>query len=293
MKRSKPIGQSFTEYSLIGASMLLVAVAGILLLGQNVNITFRDMLGGYHPKGTVQVAAGASTNPSQSMTGGNGSIAANSPGGSSSLNTISLNNGDLQTALQVAGANGVTTILADRITALSQQLLAQGEITPEQANLFSDLANQGHRIAGIEKLIEDASRNNQTSIEFEGQSYTPIQLTGKLGWSGVGIGSPILQSIDDVESVDAASRSVELTALLNKYQALQDSGALQNPTVQKFVGSMTSQIGSISETLESIVSNTSWDPTPVQTNVASSLSNIDSVQICTSGNGSDRGIHCQ
>lgn len=90
--------------------------------------------------------------------------------------------------VQTIGANGTTSAYAQSITDTAKQSLASGTITQAEYDSIVALANQGHEIATIQGLLENAytqsSGNSNTfantQLTFNGQNYTPAQLNSVL-----------------------------------------------------------------------------------------------------------------
>ncbi len=200
---------------------------------------------------------------------------------------------DLRLAIITSGANGVTKLLAKQLEVLASQLLSAGKITPEQAGLFQVLANQGHRIARIEQLLESACPNcttkeqyAQQTVSFEGQTYHLSELAATIGWANSGFQNSFSPQTPDL--------SKELSSFATALNDLQRSGALQDPDVQKQTDTLVTEIANLSESVEDNVTRLSvgLSSTPLNKSLASDISNYDSMGICQSGKATDNGKHC-
>ena len=223
----------------------------------------------------------------------------NSPAFSDNSAAFSSYPTDMKNIIQTAGGNGATQMMADLIRQVGEHLLAKGELNEEQANAFFGLANQGNYIANIEKLVEDAYKSGQTSITFEGQSYTPFELSRKVGWIDDPTGTYPFNvnnpNIDEAVNRAVDYRSDTLQTFFDRYQTLKNSGALNNPEVQQTIGALTTQIAYLSEVTEYSVAAVSKgdSPSTLQNNYISNTTYWNSKDICSTGNGETTGVTCQ
>lgn len=297
---SRLSGQSLTEYGLGIGLVVLLSLAALMALGNQLQGGFKGMIGKAPSATQVAAASGAG-----GLGGNAGEVA---PDGQSTDITDSLKPpvlaedaqaipADLARFIQTAGANGTTGLFSDQIRQLGQQLLAQGEITDAQANAFYELANQGNRMATIEKLIEQAEASGSNAITFEGKSYTPYELSRSIGWPDEPSSyyTMNVQSGTDVVNRSPNSRSPEMQAFVTAYEALDKSGGMSNPAISKSVGVLSGKIAYLSEMVESNIADQQWGntTTPLKDYVASSTSYWSASEICGTGGGSTSGVTCQ
>lgn len=295
-------GQSLNEYGLLGGLLVLAVIPALLLLGGNVTGLFKGLLA--KPAQAPAIAA-TQVNPSGLPAGQ--SINTQSPAGN--IQTLTTDNGttvklytqaELNKSVMTSGANGTTTLLAGQIEIIAKQLLDAGEIDAKQYQGIIDLANQGHKIAGIEKLLEDAAALYESDpkafdslkIQYEGESYTPLQLGKMLGY-------------EDIYSMQWLSGQNESETLYVMYENLKSSGALEDPVVQSNVEGLVNRINAIADGVQTFMYQTDNSTAPVLTEKiqdalatvpdppASETTHQTSGEICTVGNGQDSGTNCQ
>jgi hypothetical protein len=285
------------EYICISTFVALACVAGLTTMSQALSKNTPSIL----PMPTAKAASGSTAVNAGDSAPAKGTTSSNS-------NTTSLANtgtgtpyiSDMHSVLETAGGNGATEMMADQIRQIGQNLLDKGELTPEQANAFFDLANQGSHIASIEKLIEDANKsgNFNSPITFEGKTYnSAYDLAETVGWINdptnvypFDVNNP---SIDEAVNRAVSYRSDSLNNFFTSYQTLKDSGALSNPQVSQVIGQLTTQIAYLSETTEYSASSihTGQPSNTLQDNYISNTTYWKSDQIC--GGGDATGVSCQ
>lgn len=295
----KNAGQSLTEYTLIGLAIAVLLVPALTLLGKNINAQFQNMLAS---PGTFKAIA---TNNSQP----GGSLGQSESGNSSQSLTVTLSNGktitlstypkDIRNYVSTTGSNGGTEILANTLIATAEQLLAAGEMDKAQYNDLVALANQGHKIASIEKAVEDAAHNLppgeklswETQVTWEGQQLTAYDLYLKIGYFYVTKND--LQTTGYLNETERAGTDVKQLQTL--YQNALSSGALSDPSVQTLVSGLTTDIASMSYdfivAMNQLVDG-SLSPSQLNESLASQLTHSDSADICKTGSATDSGIQC-
>jgi Flp pilus assembly pilin Flp len=323
-QRSRHPGQSLSEYSLLGGIVVLLAIGGIVSLGQSVDGIFENMFASSVSTagaGGMQVTA---TNGAPSSAPSPSSSSASSPAGTQGL-TITLSSGQqislndypskLKTSLQTNGANGTTAMLLANLDSVIQQLQAEGQVTDAQANLLIALSNQGHKIAEVEKLIEDALANANgdaskflnTPITYNGKTYPGPKMLGQE------IGFGIMWNTDG---------AYQDGVMAQQFRALYDQavaqGALNDPVAQSIVNILTNQIANTADGVETAVYKISiGESSPSGYNQAaanslterdqslgintqssladlpaSTITNQDAAGICAAGSGTDGGKSC-
>jgi hypothetical protein len=209
---------------------------------------------------------------------------------------------DVKSSIQTNGANGTTSLLSNRITAIEQQLQQIGVLTPEQSELFKKLANQGHRMANIEKLIEqagtmanDTESYRQVRLTLDGKQYAPDELHKMLGWQDAQMHAFMLQTPSDAINMLPEKQSVELKIFLALYTDLAQSNALQNPQVKSSVDELVTQIVYLSDVTKgasAALIRGDWS-VPLEDIIVSNASDIKSSNICQDGHRTDTGEYCQ
>jgi len=165
----KDCGQGLSEYSLGIALVAVVSLGALTLLGGSLSDVFENLL----PKDFKSPMAVATIPkplapeviapvPQQPATQTQTQI--QTPGLPADGFSLKLSNGktlafpqypkDMRKSIETLGANGTTSLLAGTLQALIKQLKDAGEITDAQAANLMAVANQGYKIAGMEKTVE-------------------------------------------------------------------------------------------------------------------------------------------
>ncbi|MCE3236974.1 MAG: hypothetical protein K0Q50_3166 [Vampirovibrio sp.] len=239
-------GQGLTEYGLAICTIAAVSIVGLLSLSSNLNITLADMVPHYpgqvaYTANLPKLPANTSmqpTTPAQSSntTAKNNKQAVKQPTGISAA----IAPGTTKNSLQVSGANGTIKQLANTLTAEAQRLLVEGSITQSQAQGLVNLANQGYQLADAQKLLEDAIRNNQKEVTYNGKTYPIVQFAN-------------LFSIDPPPNtawnLDPQYSGPLMKPFVVQYGAVVKSGTLNNPDTEKTVSLLSYQIVAIGDAL--------------------------------------------
>jgi len=299
--RKRASGNTIVEYALCGLLIVCVCIATFNVLGQNLNSIFLRMKNAKNAYGVHSLALGKGF---INKTGGTGSIMV----GLSAQNAGLLQQ-PLAQRLMTTGANGSTEQLAQYLSALVQQKLADGTITQDQANLLLQLANKAHEMASIESMIQTALTNANGSYDafvaqkftVNGVTYAADQLTSLLSINQIMTGA---SSMSDVTSLMNSSSNIpadsSVAAFINLFNSAQASGALNDPTISALVNQASTQVTFISDDLtRSIWFNEAGQegtafPTPdqVAAREASTATNSQAGTICLAGNGTDTGTTC-
>lgn len=314
-KLKQTCGNAIAEYGLIGMSVAVVCLGGLMSIGNGLNANldgFQKSLAFTPTKVTPAVAAApaiAASVPLATKT----PVLALKP--QANLATTGTTKQTLE-ALQVSGANGATELLANTLTLRADTLLASGEITQEQANLLYDLANEGHTLAESQALFENAIQTGQSTVVFGNKKY-------KLMDYGFLLGFKKKTTSEENWELNPAIASPLLQPFAAQYQIVTQSDMFQNPTVKEQVGSLVIQIGALSDSIgwsvqdvfqretspvsdfNSVVithflENMEGAPFGMALNTsgkkaiksASSLTNNNAVGICQAGSGKDSGTVC-
>jgi len=305
-------GQGLAEYSLIGILVLAVSIPAVSLFGDE----FMGLLGGIFSGMNQSVTAQAAPLSAAALAQSGDQLASrNSFTGGAADVKVTLKDGtvinlsqypqDLKKYVEATGSNGATNELLAQLDSLVEQLKKGNKISESQLNSLQALSNQGHRMASIEKLLEDSYKNASSlntiysgQIVFEGKTYTPLSLRSLLGWdSGLNGNYTGLDTPDTLKTtMSAAGANPELASFLNLYFQAEGSGALNDPVVKGIVSDLSSQISYLSEVAEHSswqVATDSLDPKTISSVQVSHLTDDKSSKICKVGNGKDTGVHCQ
>lgn len=202
----------------------------------------------------------------------------------------------LQQSVQTAGVNGATNMLANEMTRLAQEKLADGAIDQAQYKSLIDLSNEGHRLASVLGLIEDAfsqrGRQNpyDTVVQFEGKAVHIWKLANDIGFGDRRTPLPK----DPLRASYKASGV--LKHFLDAYQDSLTSGSLNDPAIRQQIDLLASQIVMTSHALDIALYDYDDDKInakEITNQAASQLTNQNSIVICQTGNGADNGRQCQ
>jgi hypothetical protein len=231
-------------------------------------------------------------------------------------NTITLEGyqtSPLGQSIATLGANGTTTVLANNLAQLAQELLESGDISESQYNILIQLSDAGHKQAMIEAVIEHAANSaagassstflDNTQVVLDGHTKTIGELWNSLGYNAPGGGGRYFTSTGKVvntlpaDLLHPASSDVasSLEAFLDVYHQAESSGALSDPVVEQVVSSLSTQIALTSDALVQAVGQVYLGNSPagqIQTLAASATTHMDSAGICTAGSGTDSGVSC-
>jgi hypothetical protein len=183
-------GITLTEYVLIGVGIQMISIGALTLLGDNLNNSFKNMLGSL--SNPPQLTASAS----ESKTGLPGAPATTYSAFSKAVNAKTaraIETGTIEAASQEAvtlttGVNGTTESSVQTIIASADKALADGTINQSQYDVIMRVANKGHEIAAIEGALGSAFTEAQgdtatylnTPVIYNGKSYSVIQLQAVL-----------------------------------------------------------------------------------------------------------------
>lgn len=308
----KPKGQGLAEYSLIALLILVVSIPAISLFGGDLMGLLQDMFSGMNKSVTAQATPLSNAAMAQS---GDLVAAERNFAGSSAAVKVTLKDGtvidlsqypqDLKKYVDATGSNGATNEMLAQLDSLIAQLKKGNQITPAQLSSLQDLSNQGHRIASIEKLLEDSYKNADSlntiysgQVTFDGKTYTPLTLRSLIGWdtglNGTYTGNDTPDTLQTTMSATGANP--ELSKFLNLYFQAEGSGALNDPALKNIVSDLTSQIAFLTEVSEHSsweIATSSLDPKTINNVQVSLVTDNNSSQICKAGNGKDNGVVCK
>lgn len=235
-------GQSLSEYVLIAASALVLAIPALLTLGNNLNSIWMGMLPmDKATSGSASASAGLSSGmPSNvqfshlpvKIPAASGINAASSLPAAGSASTDAL----IKT-VETLGVNGATEQLSNTLIDMANQLLAEGQIEQSSYNEIIALANQGHRLADIESAIVSAAKSagnkggagfDNAMVELDGQSYRGEALSAMISTSGADVTrfQQLMDKVVHASTIDPATRttiSQLSTGILNLANASAES----------------------------------------------------------------------
>jgi Flp pilus assembly pilin Flp len=297
LKKRVEKGQTLSEYGLAIALVAVLAIAPLALLGGNISDLFFNVLSTSSSKTKTAVVASPSAGQTGTPPSGN-SIVQNVTVNQMSIKlldgtaiSVSAYSRDTAASVLTAGTNGETTILANTLASAAQALLEQGKITESEANLLIALANQGHRIAEIEKAFEDAAvqagggdKLEDAGVQLDGKTVDIYKIIDMIG--GV-------SSVDETHRVRGGNEVNAFQALYNQAKALS---IMQDPAVFALVTDVSNNILKLADITANLVDPLEDSRTitveTIRTNAASQITNKDSKTICTSGGGSSNGNSC-
>lgn len=291
-------GQSISEYGLIGGILVLITLPVLVLLGSNLNGSFQAMVP--QPSQTAKVTATGNSG----FGTGEITVPVNSSG--VPLTGLYYSTQALAKEVQTAGANGATQVLASQLEQLAKQNLEAQKITQEQYGQIIALANQGHRLASLSAILENAAANAVSSDDFmndsitvDGQEASMADLIYLLGFHQA-YSDGLLQ--DPMQSAHLANP--EMKVFIDLYQKVASSGTLADPAVAQEIQRLSIQIATINDALIFAAQDLGWDdtitPMDFTSATASRIANFNastttdqhSATICKYGNGQDSGAHC-
>lgn len=303
-------GNGLVEYALPLGATLLIAITGITVLQE----TFRNhMVQSHQDAGTVTQG---------------GQLNLQRMGQHPNLQRIGIALPDgtmlyvdgvpksLAQGVETLGTNGTTESLAQALRSLAEQLAEAGEISSADAALVAKLANHGHQIAELERLVEQAIQSSggnpqilsAMKFPFDGRQIHIGQAAMLLGEAEANnphvppllqlgfletVTDPQLLAINGNNSYMGATRH----EFLETFRQVQQSPDLQNEGVQSLISQLTLSIDRLSRDFASYtydVTKGDLAPDQFQEMLISSLSDAKAIGIChSSGQHSDTGQQCQ
>ena len=259
-KRNKAgAGTTMTEYALAGVLVAGVSIAGLQLLGHSVNSSLATMLH-KDPSAKPQQPAAAPTpptDPDPSATTPSSSV--QPPAFVSSFTQTQLDQLQMSSSERIltVGVNGSSELLASQLTQTADLLLSENKVTQDQYNILAKLAKQGQQIAQIQSMVSSALHASNgdydqfanTNVTLDGKTYTALQLTSLIGFSGP---TPEYFGTNDILAAGSTAQP-EIAEFLNLYQQALASGALSDPAVKATIDSASSQIAGLGEVTENVM----------------------------------------
>ncbi|MBY0404956.1 MAG: hypothetical protein K2X66_13735 [Cyanobacteria bacterium] len=312
------VGNSLVEYALPLAIVGIAVLAGVASLGTNFNQSLPLISNGTFGTGTEAKTIRMrplGSNPYTQI------IQITLADGK----TIELDNypTDIKSLVETLGPNGTTELLVDALRQMAQKLLAKGEITQDQANQLSNLANSGHTLAAFQAFFEDAAAKSGNDSKAFAKIVKPLAdheaanlkyakdidpsvldtfgikpLTGTFLYDANGNVVRDTQGnyVTTDQKLGASLYSPEVADFVNTFGKAQQSGALQDKVVRDLVISLSQNIyslGHFSFSVATQVSVPQFQLSPSQFNQkVSEPINKDSANICATGGGKDSGVYC-
>lgn len=308
-------GQGLSEYVLISACVLVLAIPAFIFLGNSVENVTANMLN--HTNNTSSASSTNFPDSSNHISTSKNTLqmSLNQEQGikltladSTSLHLPNYPS-DIAKTITTLGANGTTKLLADSLSAVIQQLQDKGEISPEQYNRLMALANQGHRIALIEEIYEkqmeesnyNGTKANQAMVTFEGKQIQLGKLVDRIGWLPSGQGfRPEAGTFNNLYKKAMADGSLKdpvarQTITILKDQILNIANGVEtaaNPTFSDAATSASKMAKLQLEWLQEIDDETGSRTQHSLTSLASTTTHQGSAHICTAGKFQDSGTRC-
>lgn len=292
INRQSAYGNAIVEYLLPATVVTVASISVIIAIGSGLNTQF-----GLVKSDAQSKASNAQTQIQNQQTLQNGfkPTASSVLQGKGIQPSAMLING-VANVVQTVGANGGTDMLATTLDNYIQYLEQNSNLTPAQINQLSQLANAGHELASEEKALQDALNSGQSTVTYNGQTYSIADYQAQFGFNTTGWNN------DDILNQGSGANS-KLAPFINLYQQAQADGALNDPAVASVVKFLSSQIAALNQ-----ISSLPDDMTSLATqNSAYSLFNVtytnppatipgvtnsNSSGICTSGKSADSGTSC-
>jgi hypothetical protein len=278
-------GNSITEYALIALLVVILCIGAMQIVGGAFNSVLAKAKGDMTSHKQSAMLASVKTGAGSTMT-------------QSQLAQLQMS---LSDKVQTAGANGSTEILASQIDSTAALLLSQGKIDQAQYDILMKLANQGHQVAQIQSMISDALRLSNgsydqfanTKFDWNGQSYTAIELTKLIGFNGP---TPEYFGNHDILA-SGASAEPAMATFLNLYKQAASSGALTDPAAKSTIDSASAQIAGLGEVTENVMQGLaggeySTADQVMKTKEAAMTTTMDARKVCTTGDFQDNGVLC-
>lgn len=223
---------------------------------------------------------------------------------------------NLGQSVETVGASGTTELLVAALHSLGIQLKEADEISNQEAQLILQLAQQGHKIAELQRLVEQAIKASNgnpeqlgnKSIPFDGQIYSAMELAYLIGDA-----LPDVHKGSDFESFFKQYRDTALSGenglagnhyvgtvrhdFLQLFQQVQGSSLVENEAVGNLVNQLSTDINQLAQVFSENTHKTFLGEYPAsefQKKVASELTDTKSGQICQSTDQhTDTGRVCQ
>ncbi len=313
-------GSSLMEYALPMAVFFLTGAVALLSGMPDIFQTyFSDSLKGTQSGDSVAVVAYGAVEQLPALYSSPTSLGAPPPSIDGTILGFDLSDypTDLLSSIETTGGNGTTKILLATLQKYVEEQVAAGKMSVEDSQALIQLSNQGHKMAEIEKLVEDRYANSSgygefmKPIAYGGVVYSnPSELLdATLGWVGDDGRADKLVANDEMLDPYADQTNPNVWQIGNEtrefakiYQEAKAAGLLSDPETDLVVTALAKQIALLSGTIQqgpSYVAN--WEDYANEVPyedvfsvvVASEITDINSVGICAANNGKDSGAKCK
>jgi hypothetical protein len=256
-------GITITEYVLIGVGVQMIAIGALNLLSNNLNNSFKNMLGSL--SNPAQITASAPLLQT-GLPGGAASSKSSSSSNATNNTARAIETGTMEAASQEAvtlttGVNGTTESSVQAMIDIAQKELASGKIDQSQYDLIMRLANKGHEIAVLEGVLDNAYTTNNTNgqIMYNGKAYSMTELNALFS-----------QTVDDYKPLESAVTRLHIGPIISA-----------SASISYLAGSI-SQTGDGSVVQAAKLSSTN----------ASGETHQQAAKICTAGQHTDVNNQC-
>lgn len=314
-------GQGLSEYGLVITLAAIAGVGALALFGGSMKDSMAEIINwGSAAPNTAQLTeppfdaplpvqapvtsspgTGSSPNGTSTVPGGAGTVQATLSNGKTY--TFSQLPPDMLTTVATVGANGTAKILAKTLEEAVHQMVASGELTPEQGNLLTQAANVGHSSADIIGLIEstaakcgtDSACLKNTPITYNGKTYPNAQaLTDLVGYTGGTQQSETSGKMWDLfgDATWNMPDSPSKTMLKDLIQEITDVGEMVRFETEKISGSGYTPADLRTQMLNE---QSTWlSSNPLQADItAATVAHNDSEKVCGIAGGTDSGTNCK
>lgn len=295
-KRTHRQGNTIAEYILPAGLIVVATIGGWTLFSKNLASSFSFLKDDMRSQISATAKQKELTQLAQQVQAGQNEQIEdllNQAGRSGGAISIS----ELGEKIQTVGANGGTEILASKLKSYIDQLKASGELTGDQLGILERLANEGHKLAGAEKALEDAANNGQGTVNYDGKNYSLDEFSQQFGFDN-NIG------IDATKSMSSDSAMEKLKPFMQLYEEANASGALADPAINSQIKNLSSQIAALSDLAKWNYKSTGKDKGYAYITAMEQIGAQDpggkvsdathgkSGDICGVGSGTDSGTQC-
>jgi hypothetical protein len=221
----------------------------------------------------------------------------------------------LRREVETAGGSGVSEKLLSALRRTAQQLRAEGKINDAQLAELLALADRGHTLAQIQRLIERQAQEgsgpenefNKERVSLDGFGSRPISnYTGMLLVTNDSTGGPdVYAPFSEVSSSmrEQFNLPSHLTKVgrplfdfIQQFEVALNQGALRDSDAREVVSALSQDILTLSIQTGNTASGVYYggqDRSQFTQMQAARLTDLKSAQICSVGNGNDTGLDCQ
>jgi hypothetical protein len=289
---TKNPGQSLSEYGLIGGLVALCACTALVLMGNRLSGLFGAMIQKPNPQAPVAIVAVPpaplpAPEPALPAAPGSGGVSVQLSDGSSMKLSLP---SDIAQSVQTVGANGTTDLLASSLETMAGQMLADGKIDQNQANVIQQLANEAHHLANIQKTLEeDTTRNGKDTAAFK---TTPVTVDGTTYANAY-------EAALSIGYNDAHQRGAELQRFWDLYTQVTSKTYMWPPELKEVLQYHATAVNDLSDSMRVAMRNMikyhAITPAEINDQIADTLTKThkQSASICTMQAGNrDTGVHC-